>query len=244
PVAGHRDAHQPAQLGGRFAAGRLHMIDDLLRVGALPLGEQRRAVVAQVAKVPVESALGHAQPLRDRHDAQAVRSALGELREAGVQPVLVIQSIVHAATIPNGIDKRKRVPEHLHTKRYGESLMLIDIAAWIFVVLGVAHTFYGLARFKQPIREALHDGFVGQFKSADARRLAFWFTIAGPMMVMGGQVALHAVHAGDLALLNVVGFYMLGICLLGALALPKSPFWIALPLCPVLIAGGCGWLAL
>jgi hypothetical protein len=121
--------------------------------------------------------------------------------------------------------------------------MIVIAAAWTFVGLGIGHTLYGLARFRGPIRDALQAGFIGQFKELDARRLAFWFVIAGPMMAMGGQIALHAAQAADLGLLRTVGCYMLGTALLGAVALPKSPFWIALPLCPVLIAGGYGWIA-
>ena len=120
---------------------------------------------------------------------------------------------------------------------------MIIAAAWALLVLGMCHTLLGLVKFRQPIKEAIHDGFIGQFRLADSRRLAFWFTIFGPLLVMGGQVALHAAHASDLELLKLIGFYMLAVSVMGALALPKSPFWIALILCPVFIAGGYGWLS-
>jgi hypothetical protein len=125
-----------------------------------------------------------------------------------------------------------------------EGTAMIIVTAWAVVLLGIAHTLYGLVRFKQPIEDAVRAGFVGQFAGIDSRRLAFWFTIVGPLLVMGGQVALHAAHRSDLELLKIVGTYMLVTSATGVLALPKSPFWIALALGPVFVAGGYGWLAL
>jgi hypothetical protein len=59
---------------------------------------------------------------------------------------------------------------------------------------------------------------------------------------MGGHIAVHAVQAGDLALLSLIGCYRVAIALMGVTALPKSPFWGALLLAPVFIAGGNGWM--
>jgi len=121
---------------------------------------------------------------------------------------------------------------------------MIIATAWALLILGFAHLLYGAVRFRQPLAAALRDGWVGQFAGMADRRLAFWFMITGPFTMLGGQVALHAAHAGDLGLLKIVGLNLLLIAALGVLSLPKSPFWLALLLCPVFIAGGYGWLAL
>ncbi len=63
----------------------------------------------------------------------------------------------------------------------------------------------------------------------------------GPLLVMGRHVAVHAAQSHDLALLRILGWYMLSIAVCGVLALPKSPFWAALLLSPVFLAGGYGW---
>ena len=120
---------------------------------------------------------------------------------------------------------------------------MLIFAAWMLFVLGIVHCIFGFVRFRQPIREALQDGFFDKFKGFDSRRLALWFTIFGPLVAMAGQVAVHAVHIGDLELLKTVGLYVLGVSVLGVLAVPKSPFWLGLLLSPVLVAGGYGWLA-
>ncbi len=116
-------------------------------------------------------------------------------------------------------------------------------AAWMMCALGIAHVLTGLIWFRKPILAACREGFVDRFRADDKRRLAFWFTLFGFLMLMGGQVALHAVETGDRTLLKLIGFHVLGASVPGVLALPRSPFWLALLIAPVLIAGGYGWLA-
>jgi hypothetical protein len=65
----------------------------------------------------------------------------------------------------------------------------------------------------------------------------------GPLLMLTGQVAIHAVEIKDLALLQSLGIYLIVLGLFGALALPRSPFWGAVLIGPVLLAGARGWLA-
>jgi hypothetical protein len=115
-------------------------------------------------------------------------------------------------------------------------------AAWILFALGIAHIIYGVAWFRFPIKEAIAEGFIGKFTGVDSRRLAFWFTAFGPLLAMGGHVALHAVNAGDYGLIKIIGFYLLAVSIVGVLALPKSPLWAALLLALIFIAAGYGWI--
>jgi hypothetical protein len=119
--------------------------------------------------------------------------------------------------------------------------MAIEIA-WFMFALGIAHIIFGLIKFKTPIAGALSDGFVGKFFVPEARRTAFWFLIFGPMLMLAGHVAVHAVATGDLALLKILGMYSFATALIGVAAFPKSPFWFALIVSPFLIAAGYGYL--
>jgi Family of unknown function (DUF6463) len=114
------------------------------------------------------------------------------------------------------------------------------VAAWIVVVLGVGHTVVGLVRFKKPLAEAVHAGFVGQFVGYPDRLSAFWFMIFGPLLVMVGHMAIHAAHAADRELLKIIGFYLLAITAAGSLAQPTSPFWVGLVSALILIGAGYG----
>ena len=117
-----------------------------------------------------------------------------------------------------------------------------SIVAWALFALGIAHIAFGLVRFKTPLAEAASAGFVGQFKTPEIRRTAFWFLIAGPLTVLAGHTAIHAVAVGDLALLRVIGTYALITAVIGAAAFPKSPFLALLVISPLLIAAGYGVL--
>ena len=117
---------------------------------------------------------------------------------------------------------------------------MANLVAWFMFALGVAHILYGLVKFKVAVAEAISAGFIGQFKAPEARRTAFWFLIFGPMLMLAGHVGVHAVAAGDLPLLKILGIYASITSLIGVAALPKSPFWVALIASPLLVAAGYG----
>ena len=119
---------------------------------------------------------------------------------------------------------------------------MAHVAAWLMFFLGIAHIVFGLIRFKEPVADAVSDGFIGRFAVPEVRRTAFWFLIFGPMLMLAGHVGIHAAAQGDLALLRILGIYALVIAIVGVAAFPKSPFWAPLLVAPVLIAAGFGLL--
>lgn len=119
---------------------------------------------------------------------------------------------------------------------------MVLTASWMLFSLGIAHILFGFIKYRSPIKDAIVDGFVGKFGGSDSRRLAFWFTILGPALALIGQVAVHSVNIGDYEIVKTIGFYLLGISILGVLAFPKSPLWAVLLLAPIFIAGGFGWI--
>lgn len=118
---------------------------------------------------------------------------------------------------------------------------MAKITAWTLFALGLAHIVFGLLRFRQPLLGALQDGFFGQF-SMPERRAAFWFLLAGPLLMLMGQMAVQAVDKGQLDLLRLIGFYLLPASVIGVAAFPASPLWALLLLSALLIAVGYGWL--
>jgi len=116
------------------------------------------------------------------------------------------------------------------------------VVVWLLFALGVAHVLVGLIKFQVPLSEAAAAGFVGKFQAPEVRRTAFWFTLFGVPLMLAGHVAVRAVGAGDLGLVKVVGVYVLVTALIGVMAIPRSPFWIALGLSPLLVAAGFGLL--
>ncbi len=113
--------------------------------------------------------------------------------------------------------------------------------AWAVFILGIVHVVFGIARFKVPLAAAVADGFVGQFAVPEIRRTAFWFLMAGPLFMMAGHLAIHAVAVDDLRVLKLIGIYMLASSIVGVAAFPVSPLWAPLVLSLPLIAAGFGW---
>ncbi len=114
--------------------------------------------------------------------------------------------------------------------------------AWAVFALGGAHIIFGILRFREPLTEALLAGFSGQFMLPEIRRTAFWFLICGPMIMLAGHLALHAVEQGDLRALRLIGYYMLASSIVGVTSFPVSPLWAPLLLSLPLIAAGYGFI--
>jgi hypothetical protein len=119
---------------------------------------------------------------------------------------------------------------------------MTNTLAWLLFALGVGHLIYGSIKFKTPLIEAASAGWVGQFSSPEIRRTAFWFLIFGPLLMLAGHTAVHAVAVGDAALFKMVGAYALVTSVVGVAALPKSPFWAALLISSLMLACSYGLL--
>lgn len=118
-----------------------------------------------------------------------------------------------------------------------------NIVAWTLFALGVLHIPFGIFKFKTAFAAAVDSGFVDQFSAHEDRRTALWFTMLGPLFMLAGQTAIHAVAVGDLALLKIVGIYVLMISIICVIAVPKSGFWATLLVSPLIIAAGYGLYA-
>ncbi|MDD5336572.1 MAG: DUF6463 family protein [Rhodoferax sp.] len=115
--------------------------------------------------------------------------------------------------------------------------------SWMIFALGVGHILYGLISFRAPLAAALSDGLFDQFKAHPGRIAAFWFLAFGPLLMLAGQLCLHAVAGGDQATVRLIARYLLGLALVGVLAFPRSPFLAVLPIAALLLAQGYGLLS-
>jgi hypothetical protein len=116
--------------------------------------------------------------------------------------------------------------------------------AWAVFALGLIHIAFGIIRFEVPLTEAVLEGFSGKFAVPEIRRTAFWFLMCGPLFMLVGHIAIHAVAIQDRRILKLIGLYMLCFSLVGVIAFPLSPMWAGLLLSLPLIAAGYGALPL
>ena len=79
------------------------------------------------------------------------------------------------------------------------------------------------------------EGFVNTVRYEPAHQLAFWFTFAGPIMLLVGYLMDWVVRQKKLMLPAGVGYGLTGLFLLGVLLLPMSGFWLVLLLGTYLI---------
>jgi uncharacterized membrane protein len=114
------------------------------------------------------------------------------------------------------------------------------ILAWTLFALGFGHIAYGFVKFRAPLKAFFAAGYVGQFSTPEVRRSAFWFVIFGPLLMLAGHVAVHAVEMHDMSLLRLVGTYMLIMSTIGVFAYPRSPFLAGMMVSPLLLAASCG----
>ena len=119
---------------------------------------------------------------------------------------------------------------------------MASILAWILFGLGIGHIAFGLFKFKESISEAISSGFVAQFQTPEIRRTAFWFLITGFLVMLTGNITIHAATTGDLEILKITGIYLFVMSAIGVAAFPKSPISATLILSPLLIATGYGLL--
>ncbi len=115
---------------------------------------------------------------------------------------------------------------------------MISFVGYVLIALGIGHTVTGIILFRPALVSLFRDGFINAVLPHLDRRLAYWFLMFGVMLFFLGQVTLYAAATGDTYLLKLVGWYVLGIGAVGATAMPKSPFGIALIVSPILLWSG------
>lgn len=112
------------------------------------------------------------------------------------------------------------------TKAYGVGALLF----WT----GVLHQSVGVLLGGGTALAILRDGYVGAVEVEREREVVFWFLVAGVLMMLAGRALAVLERARPLP--REFGWWLLGLGLLGGLAIPVSGFWIALPLAALVFA--------
>ena len=113
---------------------------------------------------------------------------------------------------------------------------MIILSGYILIALGIGHTIVGLVKYRTAIVAWLRDGYFNAATGHIDRLLAFWFLMFGSMLLLVGQITLHAAKTNDLYLLRLLGWYVVCIGIVGATALPRSPFWVAIAIALLMLS--------
>lgn len=92
----------------------------------------------------------------------------------------------------------------------------------------IAHTLVGVALYRHALRDIVGNGVVNAVGPHADRQAAFWFLLFSPALLLLRQVVGRAFARGDAGTLRVIGWYLLGTGVAGAVAMPIGGFWFVI----------------
>ena len=105
---------------------------------------------------------------------------------------------------------------------------MITLSGYVLIALGLGHTIVGVVKYRPALLALFRDRYLNALTGHTDRLVAFWFLLFGTKLLLLGQITLYAAKTDDLYLLRMLGWYVACIGVLGATALPRSPFWVAI----------------
>ena len=102
--------------------------------------------------------------------------------------------------------------------------MRVGTLLWL---TGLLHQAVGLLLSGDLVAQVLRDGYVGAIEVDVQRMVMFWFFVTGFEMLFAAR-ALQEIER-ERPLPAAFGWWLLGIGVLGGLAIPPSGFWLVVP---------------
>jgi protein-S-isoprenylcysteine O-methyltransferase Ste14 len=96
----------------------------------------------------------------------------------------------------------------------------------LLIATAIGHTVVGVAMYHDAYAAILRDGFLDAVAPHVDRMVAFWFLLFSPVCFVLGQVVTRAIAHEDKPLIALLGWYVLGLGVVGAMGLPVSGFWL------------------
>ena len=100
-------------------------------------------------------------------------------------------------------------------------------AGTALATIGVLHTSFGLANYREVLRRMVRDGVIDTVEGDPEREAAFWFLASGASLVLMGLLARWTQRRTG-TLPSFVGPMLLGIGAAGVTLMPRSGFWAVL----------------
>lgn len=98
-------------------------------------------------------------------------------------------------------------------------------ASGLLQLLGVAHAAVGVIKYRSELAAIASDGIFNAVNGHPERLIAFWFLVVAPALWMCGRLLAVAESTGHLKVQVAAGRLLIGLGLVGILAMPTSPFW-------------------
>ncbi len=101
------------------------------------------------------------------------------------------------------------------------------VGRWIIGV-GIIHTAFGIAMFREPLLAILRDGVWNAVDGHPGRPLAFWFVFLGLFTMVFGSL-VDWMEGRDLSLPRFASWAFFVLVVLGIVTMPVGGGWLLLP---------------
>ena len=97
------------------------------------------------------------------------------------------------------------------------------------IATGILHSVVGIIVMGNDLWAILKDGLVNAVGDDVDRNLAFWFLICGIFIIFFGQVLHHYIKKEQKPAPLFVGYWFLGLSVIGCIIAPATGFWLFIP---------------
>jgi hypothetical protein len=98
------------------------------------------------------------------------------------------------------------------------------------IATGILHSVVGIVLSKDDLWAIIKEGLFNTVKDDDfSRGLAFWFLVCGVIIIILGHVLHYYIKREQKPAPVFLGYYLLGISVIGCIVIPVSGFWLFIP---------------
>lgn len=100
----------------------------------------------------------------------------------------------------------------------------------MLMLTGFLHVIYGLIAYASQLQPLVTEGLWGTVADDQwDRGTAFWFTMFGFLLMLLGYMVDWLIKKKGIVPPAALGWMLLSVCLIGAIVMPASGFWLGLP---------------
>ena len=98
------------------------------------------------------------------------------------------------------------------------------------IATGILHSIVGIAFSKDYLWAIIKEGLFNTVKDDDfALGLSFWFLMCGIIFIILGHVLHYYIKKEQKPAPKFLGYYLLGLGIIGCIIMPVSGFWLFIP---------------
>ena len=97
------------------------------------------------------------------------------------------------------------------------------------IATGIIHSIVGILVGKDYLWAIIKDGLFNAVGDDLYRGISFWFLLVGVIIIVLGHTLHHYIKKEQKPAPRLLGYYLLGMAVIGCIAMPTSGFWLFIP---------------